>query len=386
MKKELFTHQETISIMSQQKEAQIKFHKTREDKEIDKVIALENKVKSNRPSAPLIEDWVIDSEDESEGEPMPAQKAPSFVQTSEHVKTPMPSVKLVEHHIPAANLKIDIPKSRGHGNSRNRKACFVCKSLTHLIKDYDYYEKKMVQKPVRNHATRGNHQHYARMTHSNPQRHDVPTAVLTRSRLVPLFAARHVNVVIPHTKLVIFIKKLLLLSLPRLMLFRVSRETGCTWEIQVSYGFGPKETLIFLFHVHGNPHHALKDKGVIDSGCSRHITGNMSYLSDFKEINGGYVAFGENPKGGKITGKGKIRTGKLDFDDVYFVKELKFNLFSVSVSQMCDKKNSVLFTDTECIVLSFDFKLPDDNHVRLRVPREKNMYNVDLRTLFLQEI
>nr|GEW75558.1 putative ribonuclease H-like domain-containing protein [Tanacetum cinerariifolium] len=48
---------------------------------------------------------------------------------------------------------------------------------------------------------------------------------------------------------------------------------------------------------------------------------NMSYLSDFEEINGGYVAFGGNPKGGKIFGKGKIRTGKLDFDDVYFVKE-----------------------------------------------------------------
>nr|GFB90314.1 ribonuclease H-like domain-containing protein [Tanacetum cinerariifolium] len=64
-----------------------------------------------------------------------------------------------------------------------------------------------------------------------------------------------------------------------------------------------------------------------------------------------------NPKGGKIIGKGKIKTGKLDFDDVYFVKELKFNLFSVS--QLCDKKNSVLFTDTECLVLSPDFKLPD---------------------------
>nr|GEW82586.1 hypothetical protein [Tanacetum cinerariifolium] len=47
----------------------------------------------------------------------------------------------------------------------------------------------------------------------------------------------------------------------------------------------------------GNPQHALKDKGVIDSGCSRHMTGNISYLSDFEEINGGYVAFGENPKG-----------------------------------------------------------------------------------------
>nr|GFC39484.1 hypothetical protein [Tanacetum cinerariifolium] len=80
----------------------------------------------------------------------------------------------------------------------------------------------------------------------------------------------------------------------------------------------------------GNPQQALKDKGVIDSRCFRHMTGNMSYLSDFEELNRGYVAFGGNPKGAKITGKGKTKTGKLDFDDVYFVKELKFNLFNVS--------------------------------------------------------
>nr|GEV13207.1 hypothetical protein [Tanacetum cinerariifolium] len=129
----------------------------------------------------------------------------------------------------------------------------------------------------------------------------------------------------------------------------------------------------------GNPQHALKDKGVIDSGCSRHMIGNMSYLSDFEELNGGYIAFGGNPKGGKISGKGKIKTGKLDFDDVYFVKELKFNLFSVS--QMCDKKNSVLFTDTKCLILSPEFKLPDENQVLLRVLRENNMYNVNLKNI-----
>ncbi|GJV45645.1 ribonuclease H-like domain-containing protein [Tanacetum coccineum] len=73
------------------------------------------------------------------------------------------------------------------------------------------------------------------------------------------------------------------------------------------------------------------------------MTGNKSYLSDYEEIDGRFVAFGGSTKGGKITGKGKIRTGKLDFEDVYFVKELKFNLFSVS--QMCDKKKPiVLFT------------------------------------------
>nr|GEV69442.1 ribonuclease H-like domain-containing protein [Tanacetum cinerariifolium] len=129
----------------------------------------------------------------------------------------------------------------------------------------------------------------------------------------------------------------------------------------------------------GNPQHALKDKGVIDSGCSRHMTGNISYLSDFEELNKGHVAFCRNPKGGKITSKGKIKTGKLDFDDVYFVKELKFNLFSVS--QMCDKKNSVLFINTECIVLSSDFKLPNENHVLLRVLIENNMYTFDLKNI-----
>ncbi|GJZ35471.1 hypothetical protein Tco_0581288 [Tanacetum coccineum] len=53
---------------------------------------------------------------------------------------------------------------------------------------------------------------------------------------------------------------------------------------------------------HGNPQRDLKNKGVIDSGCSRHMTGNISYLTDYEEIDGGFVAFGGNSKGGKITG------------------------------------------------------------------------------------
>ncbi|GJZ87428.1 putative ribonuclease H-like domain-containing protein, partial [Tanacetum coccineum] len=119
-----------------------------------------------------------------------------------------------------------------------------------------------------------------------------------------------------------------------------------------------------------NPHRTLKNKGIIDSGCSRHMTGNKAYLADFQDFNGGPVAFGGSK--GYITGKGKIKTGKLDFEDVSFVKELQpFNLFSVS--QMCDKKNKVLFTDSECLVLSPDFKLPDENQILLKVPRQNNM-------------
>ncbi|GJT42383.1 putative ribonuclease H-like domain-containing protein [Tanacetum coccineum] len=130
---------------------------------------------------------------------------------------------------------------------------------------------------------------------------------------------------------------------------------------------------------YGNPQMDIQDQGVIDIGCSRNMTWNMSYLKNYEEIDGRYVAFGGNSKGGKITRKCTIKTGNLDFKNVYFVRELKFNLFSVS--QMCDKRNSVLFNDTECIVLSPNFKLIDESQVLLRVPRKNNMYSVDLKNI-----
>ncbi|GJR78794.1 putative ribonuclease H-like domain-containing protein [Tanacetum coccineum] len=127
-----------------------------------------------------------------------------------------------------------------------------------------------------------------------------------------------------------------------------------------------------------DPQKALKNKGIVDSRCSRHMTGNKAYLVEYQDYNGGHVAFGGSK--GYISGKGKIKTRKLDFEDVCFVKELQhFNLFSVS--QMCDKKNKVLFTDTECLVLSPDFKLPDENQVLLRVPRQNNMYSFNLENI-----
>ncbi|GJZ42602.1 putative ribonuclease H-like domain-containing protein [Tanacetum coccineum] len=94
---------------------------------------------------------------------------------------------------------------------------------------------------------------------------------------------------------------------------------------------------------HGNPQQDLQEKRVNDSGCSRHMTVNMSYLTDFEEIDGGYVTFGGNPKRGKITGKGTIKTGNLDFENVYF--------------------------------------LTDESHVLLKVPRKNNMYSVDLKNI-----
>ncbi|GKD50311.1 hypothetical protein Tco_1279287 [Tanacetum coccineum] len=108
------------------------------------------------------------------------------------------------------------------------------------------------------------------------------------------------------------------------------------------------------------------------------MTGNMERLDDFQEFQGGKVTFGGGE--GRITGKGTIKTPILDFENVYYVKELQqFNLFSIS--QICDKKNRVLFTDTDCLVLSKDFKLPDECMVVLRVPRKHNLYTINLNNL-----
>nr|GFB58615.1 putative ribonuclease H-like domain-containing protein [Tanacetum cinerariifolium] len=231
----------------------------------------------------------------------------------------------------------------------------------------------MAKPTQRNHAHRGYHKQYAPLPHPKPLKHSIPTIVLTQSKPVSNTVVRPVSVVLPyipvtrprHAKQVVTKSKSpIRRQLTRNPSSRTSNSPPRVNVIQVPVG---------------NPQLALRDKGVIDSGCSRHMTGNMSYLSNFDELNGGYVAFEGNPKGGKITGKGKIKTGKLDFDNVYFVKDLKFNLFSVS--QMCDKRNSVLFIDTECLVLSFDFKLPDESQVLLRVPRENNMYNVNLKNI-----
>ncbi|GKA72358.1 putative ribonuclease H-like domain-containing protein [Tanacetum coccineum] len=56
---------------------------------------------------------------------------------------------------------------------------------------------------------------------------------------------------------------------------------------------------------YGNPQYTLQDQGIFDSGCSRHMTRNKSFLTDYQDIDGGFVAFARSAKGGKITGKGR---------------------------------------------------------------------------------
>ncbi|GJV66717.1 putative ribonuclease H-like domain-containing protein [Tanacetum coccineum] len=253
---------------------------------------------------PIIEEYESDSEDECVSIQTKQQEIPSFA--NQQVKTPMENIKSQFTH--SQKSKVD-KKDLGYGFAV--RACFVCGSLNHLIRDYDFHEKRMARKADLNNG-------WNNVQRVNKQNQFVPSAVLTRTGKIPVNTAKDY------------------------------------------------------------PHRALKNKGIVDSGCSRHMTGNKAYLAEFQDFNGGPVAFGGSK--GYITGKGKIKTGKLDFEDVCFVKELQhFNLFSVS--QMCDKKNKVLFTDSECLVLSPEFKLPDENQVLLKIPRQNNMYSFNLENI-----
>nr|GEV48476.1 hypothetical protein [Tanacetum cinerariifolium] len=151
---------------------------------------------TTRQMAPIIEDWVFDSEDESD--PNDPQSVPSFVQTTEHVKLSGHSDQPVEAPILAAtpkptSLKNNCstvtpapasPKSTSSGKRRNRKTCFVCKSVDHLIKDCDYHAKKMAQPTQRNYARRVHTQSKPVLTTAvRPVSAAVPKIMVTRPRL-----------------------------------------------------------------------------------------------------------------------------------------------------------------------------------------------------------
>ncbi|GJR76823.1 putative ribonuclease H-like domain-containing protein [Tanacetum coccineum] len=171
-----------------------------------KVKTSESKPKS--VSEPLIEDWISDSEDENETEFKSKQRKPSFakiefVKSNEHVKTPRESVKKVENNKQAKYPRKNSQSPRGNQRNWNNlmtqklgsnfefknKACYECGSFNHLIKDCDFYEKKMVKNTVWNNARRVNHQNSQRMTHPHPKGSFVPKAVLIKSGIKTLNTA-----------------------------------------------------------------------------------------------------------------------------------------------------------------------------------------------------
>ena len=106
------------------------------------------------------------------------------------------------------------------------------------------------------------------------------------------------------------------------------------------------------------------------------MTGDKTKFLSLKSIDGGQVTFGDNAKG-KVIGKGKI--GKSEYhciEDVLLVKGLKHNL--LSISQLCDKGNTVTFNSNSCIVEN-----NNDKQIKLIGKRLNNIYMIDIDNDFL---
>ncbi|GJT32230.1 putative ribonuclease H-like domain-containing protein [Tanacetum coccineum] len=297
-----------------------------------------------------------------------------------HVKTPRQTVK--EQNRCSQSPKLDkkdcsglMSEKLGLGYGFTKKACFVCGSFSHSIRDYGFMRKKRMAKqaelnkrickglgqkenrPVWNNVQRVNHQNQF-----------VPTAVLTRtgripvntarasstnnvntarhnfnSQAVPTNAARKVNTVKPIVNNVrpktIFHKTQSPIrrpfkrtTAPKTNLANQKVNTVGDKAVSVVGGIGktavkpsancvwrPKRNYVNKFSKYNGgsnsrkfdvPHKALKNKGIVDSGCSRHMTGNKAHLAEYQDYNGGPVAFGGSK--GYITGKGDVDASSLN--------------------------------------------------------------------------
>ncbi|GJZ78418.1 ribonuclease H-like domain-containing protein [Tanacetum coccineum] len=337
-----------------------------------------------------------------------------------HVKTPRQQMKNQgTSEVKGKNWNKMMERELGEGYSFIKKKCFVCGSLSHLIKDCDFYEKKMareaelkkqrvfntgngVAKPVWNNANRVNHANHfvprpvqliavrqnvnsvrpnvnTGRANVNSVRSNVNTGSFNintgRSKQpVPTSNSNSFSPVRPQvnkfnqrshfSKSHSPVRRPIVRNTARMTYYHAVKGNWGT-AVKTSAGYNWRRTRPNSNYNSGSnfvrtdhPLKNMEDRGIFDSGCSRHMTGNKDHLDDFEECKGGSVTFGGSK--GYITGKGRIRVGNLDFDSVSFVKELgHFNLFSIS--QICDKQHKVLFTETECLVVSPDFKMFDEN-------------------------
>ncbi|GJY60856.1 hypothetical protein Tco_0461513 [Tanacetum coccineum] len=349
------------------------------------------------PDAPLVKKLMSDDKLEKKTV-FPTVAKIEFVrpkQQEKPVRKPVKYAEMYRSQSPRGNQRNwNNQKSQQLGSNfvMYNKACFVCGSFDHVQAHCNYHQRERVES--RNNYTRVNYNYSAKKTHPSAHRNMVPRAVLMKTGLKAVNTARPVTTAHPKTTVysarpMSHFSKSAQSTVKRPYQIRTTlTNKNSSQKVNTAKGkfYTARQKAVntarpnsaVVNAVRANQVNAVKAsacwvwrptklnrsfkqeyQGYVDSGCSRHMTGNMSYLSDFKEFNGGYVTFGGGAKGGKITGKGTLKTGKLDFEDVYFVKELQFNLFSVS--QMCNKKNSVLFTNTGCFVLSPDFKLADES-------------------------
>jgi hypothetical protein len=123
---------------------------------------------------------------------------------------------------------------------------------------------------------------------------------------------------------------------------------------------------------------STKDKWFLNSGCSRHMTGDKNKFTSLTLKDGGNIKFSDNSKG-KIIGIGNIgKTHSLVIEDVLLVDGLKHNL--LSISQLCDKGYNVIFKSIMCIIVN---KI--DNQVLFVAFRNENVYTINLDNMTSKE-
>ncbi|GJR47962.1 putative ribonuclease H-like domain-containing protein [Tanacetum coccineum] len=208
------------------------------------------------------------------------------------------------------------------------KACFICGSFDHVQAHCKYHQRERMV--YGNNYNRVNYNYTTNRTHLNAQRNMVPRAVLMKTGLKTFNTARTVNTA--HPKSIVY-------SAKPMSCFSKSAQSTVKRPYQSKTVLTNK---IFTQKVNTAKAQAVNtarpkavntarpkagkpqqdDTRFVDSGCSRHMTGNIAYLSDFKEFDEYYVTFGGGAHGGRISGKGTLKTDRLDFEDVH--KE-KFN-------------------------------------------------------------
>ncbi|GKB94736.1 putative ribonuclease H-like domain-containing protein [Tanacetum coccineum] len=286
------------------------------------------------------------------------------------------------------------------------KACFVCGSFDHVQAHCNYHQREGMVNG--NNYTRVNYNYSAKKAHPNSHRNMTHRAVLMKTDLKSLNTTRHVNTTHPKTTVykarpMPCFSKLAQSTVKRPYQSRTTltnknsnqkvntaKEKVYTAKPKAVNTARPTSSVVNDVRVNqvndvkASAYWVWRPTKLNSASITFKIqVSNMSYLSYFKEFDEGYVTFRGGARGGRIIGRETLKTGKLDFEDVYFVKELQFNLFSVS--HMYDKKISVLFTNTACFVLSPDFKLPDESQVLLKVLRKNNMYSVNMKNIVPKE-
>ncbi|GJT13339.1 putative ribonuclease H-like domain-containing protein [Tanacetum coccineum] len=258
------------------------------------------------------------------------------------------------------NSKEICDESLGRRKSITRHSSFV-RSSTNVDKETVFPVNKKIN--CDNHQRKGivSRNNYkkvdAKTTHPSVHRNMSPRAVLLKTGLTPLNTVRPVNTAHPKSAVhsakskTHFFKQAQ--STAQRPFYKQTTLTRRYVHTAKRHYYTGRPRVVntarsFTRHVNtvrvkgGEPQ--KDDKGFVDSGCSRHMTGNIAYLSDFKEFDGGYVAFGGGAYGGRITGKGNTyKTEKFDFD------------------------------------------LPDENQILLKIPRKDNMYSFDMKNIVPKE-